>query len=99
MRKQGIKMKIKTEEMKKIEEQARTLRSELEQLKRDVSDVRKQGYYTKSVEPLLFHIWPKIRMYGATGSQQDMNEVKELFRQVRGEIEKIKKGGDNPYMK
>jgi prefoldin subunit 5 len=88
-------MRISTKELEKINEKATALKSELEQLKREVSEIRKRGKYTRFIEPLLFEAWPKIRMYNATGSQKDLDEVMTLYQQIRDEIEKLKNSEDN----
>lgn len=90
-------MKIVTEKHKQVEEEVRRLKSQLEDFKRTVSELRKSAGYTKFAETLLQEAWPKIRLYHATLEPIDFKKVEQIFGQISEEIESIKKKNDTAY--
>jgi len=94
-----LAMKIKTPKIEEAEETARLLRSELDMIKKDLSELRRAGYYTKSADNMLGAAWPKIRLYKATCEDSDLAQVKEIFKAAKAEMERIKNNEDNEYLK
>ncbi|SRR3989338_11009000 len=87
------------EERHKLDEEARQLRSELESMKKEISDLRKGGHYTRFAEQLATSVWPKIRMYNATGDKGDHEKIRAIFQDIKDEIEKTKRNDNDVYWK
>ncbi len=92
-------MRIKEEDKESRDEQIRITKNEFETIKKEVSEIRKLGQYTKFADELMQSGVAKIKMYAATGSKEDLTKIKDLFDEIREEIKRIKNNDDNTYWK
>ena len=90
-------MIVKREVDEKFEENIVKMKEEFEDLKQEMSDIRKAGKNTKIAEVYLLNIMPKLKMALVTYDKFDVKKAREWLDGFRAEIEYAKKG--DPFEK
>jgi hypothetical protein len=63
------------------------LEKEMDDVKHKISELRKKGIITKTVEYMLGNIPSKIQMAGVTNSEKDVAEIRNVFEKCFAELD------------
>ena len=85
-------MIVKREVDEKFEEKIAKMKERFEDLKQEMSDIRKAGKNTKFAEVYVLNIMPKLKMALNTYDKSDMEKAKKWLDEYKKEIEAAKKG-------
>jgi len=77
-----------------FEDEIHKLKERFDELKGELSEIRKKGKDTKLAEVYLFNVHPKLKMALATYSPVDLEKAKTWIDYFQEEIENAKKGED-----
>ena len=63
------------------------LQTELDEINRSISSLRKKGINTKTVEYMTMNLPAKIKMAAITNSDSDVDGIRDVYRRVLAEID------------
>jgi len=67
------------------------LSNEFEEIKRNISSLRKRGIITKTVEYMIANIPAKIKMASITNRKKDVDRIHSVFNKVLAELDFLEK--------
>jgi uncharacterized protein YjgD (DUF1641 family) len=85
---------VKRKVNEKYEERLSNLKDRFQELKEEVSELRKKGFNTEIVEVLLYDFAPRIKMAKVTYDEFDIERINNLFKNIEEELEIVKNGSD-----